>query len=381
MPKRRPTIADVAQRAGVSKGAVSFALNGRPGVAPQTRTRILAAAAELGWQPSHRARALSRSRAFAFGLVIARPPELIGADPFFPAFIAGVEIELSRSGHALVLQVVPGSWEDEKAGYQRLVGDGRVDGVFLTDLRHHDPRIGLLGELGLPAVTLMRPTGESPFPAIHLDDRPGIEAAVRHLAELGHRRIAHVAGPGDFVHGTGRRAAWDTALRALGLTPGPVVTGDFTAAGGARATRELLGSGEPPTAIVYANDLMAIAGVTVAHELGYAVPGDVSITGFDDTELAGHVHPPLTTVRQDAMGWGRAAARALLDLVEGGPVGDVELPPARLVVRRSTAPPSEGPPAAAPSPPAATAPSSARPPDPPPEGAQPPTRTTHRRRQ
>jgi DNA-binding LacI/PurR family transcriptional regulator len=337
--RNRPTIADVARRAGVSKGAVSFALNGRPGVAADTRARILAAATELGWQPSHRARALSQSRAFALGLVVARPPELLGADPFFPAFIAGVEIELSRAGHALVLQVVPGNWAAERAGYQRLVGDGRVDGVFLTDLRRDDPRVDLLAGLGVPAVTLMRPATGSPYPAICLDDQPGIDAAVRHLAELGHRRIAHVSGPRDFIHGASRYAAWESAMRALDLPTGAVVTGDFTAAGGAAATRRLLGGAEPPTAIVYANDLMAIAGATVAHELGFTVPGDVSITGFDDTELAAHVHPPLTTVRVDALGWGRAAARALLDLVEGTEVGDIALPPARLVIRRSTAPP------------------------------------------
>ncbi len=163
MAERRPTIADVAAHAGVSLGAVSFALNGRPGVGEETRKRILAAARELGWQPSHRARSLSTSRAFALGLVLARSPELFGADPFFPSFIGGIETVLSPRGQALVLQVVPDD-EAETAGYRRLAGETRVDGVFLTDLRHGDTRVGLLAELGLPAVTLNRPDAGSPSP-------------------------------------------------------------------------------------------------------------------------------------------------------------------------------------------------------------------------
>ncbi|MGH3313686.1 MAG: LacI family DNA-binding transcriptional regulator [Streptomyces sp.] len=340
---RSPTIADVARAAGVSKGTVSFALNNRPGVAPDTKARILAAAAELGFRPSHRARALSHSRAFALGLVMARPAELLGADPFFPAFIAGVETELAKVGHALVLRVVTGDWEEEAGGYRQLAEDGRVDGVFLSDLRvGGDPRLRLLRELHLPAVTLQPPDTSQPFPAVTLDERTGIRAAVEHLAALGHRRIGHVAGPQQFVHGRGRRDAWEEALRELGLPPGPEAAGDFTAAGGAAATRRLLRGDDPPSAIVYANDLMAIAGITVAHELGLSIPDDLSITGFDDTELARHVHPPLTTVHMDALGMGRAAARALLQLVEKGSAESVELPPTELVVRRSTASPAPG---------------------------------------
>ena len=343
MRRRSPTIDDVARVAGVSKGTVSFVLNDRPGVARATRARVLAAAAELGYRPSHWARALSHSRAFALGLVMARPAELLGADPFFPAFIAGVETELASVGHALVLRVVTGGWEEEADGYRQLAGDGRVDGVFLSDLRvGDDPRLELLQQLRLPAVTLQTPDTPPAFPAVNLDERTGIRAAVEHLAELGHRRIAHVSGPQQFVHGRRRRDAWADTLRDLGLPPGPEAAGDFTAAGGAAATRRLFQDGEPPSAIVYANDLMAIAGVTVAHERGLSIPGDVSVTGFDDTELVRHVHPPLTTVRMDALAMGSAAARTLLRLVEKGSADSVDLPPAELVVRRSTAPPAPG---------------------------------------
>ncbi|MBT8226353.1 MAG: LacI family transcriptional regulator, partial [Dactylosporangium sp.] len=169
----RPTIVDVANRAGVSKSAVSFALNGRPGVGGDTRMRILAAAAELGWHPSARARALSSSRAFALGLVVAREPQLLGSDPFFPAFIAGVETILAGRGHSLVLQVVT-SPQAEVDGYRRLCGDGRVDGVLLSDLRVSDPRIPLLAGLRVPTVTLNRPDVRTPFPAVTCDDRSGV---------------------------------------------------------------------------------------------------------------------------------------------------------------------------------------------------------------
>lgn len=334
---RRPTIADVAQRAGVSKGAVSFALNGRSGVSSATRQRILDVAAELGWAPNRQARALSTSRASALGLVVARAPELLGADPFFPTFIAGVETVLAARDQALVLQVVT-SPAAEEAGYRRLARDGRVDGVLVVDLRRDDARIALLAEIGLPAVTLNRPDVPTPFPSVILDDRPGITAAVRHLIDLGHTAIAHVAGPEPYLHAAARRQAFLDAMADAGL-PGRVVDGDFTAAGGRAATQRLLDAPDRPTAIVFANDVMALAAVAAAAELGVRIPDDLSVTGYDDTDLAGYVHPALTTVRADALGWGEVAASTLLALVDGEDVTDTELPPAELVLRRSTGAP------------------------------------------
>jgi DNA-binding LacI/PurR family transcriptional regulator len=339
MSTRRPTIADVARHAGVSKGAVSFALNGRPGVAESTRTRILAAAEELGWRPNHRARSLSVSRAFALGMIIARDPALLGSDPFFPSFIAGVETVLSERAQSLLLQVVATA-EAEVAGYRRLAADARVDGVFLSDLRKDDPRISLAIELGLPAVTLNRPDVASPYPAVCVDDRAGITAVVEHLAALGHVHIAHVSGPDNLLHGVGRRRAFLDALATTGLPPGRVEVSDFTAAGGTAATHRLLADPAPPTAIVYANDLMAIAGISEAQKADLVVPDDLSVTGFDDTELSAHLHPSLTTVRTDAYGWGQVAARTLLALIDGEPADDIALEPPRLIVRRSTAAPS-----------------------------------------
>lgn len=352
-PTRRPTIDDVARAAQVSKGAVSFALNGRPGVAETTRARILAAADDLGWTPNATARSLSTQRALAVGLVVAREPELLGADPFFPPFIAGIETVLAERGHALVLQVPP-SAEAELDGYRRLAVDRRVDGVFLSDLRVDDPRPKVLAGLELPAVTIGR-LPNSHLPSVSLDDRPGVGAAVRHLIDLGHRRIANVAGPAQFVHGEARQNAWRTVMLAAGLSVDLVVTADFAASGGAAATAVLLDLAEPPTAIVYANDVMAIAGMAVAASRGVSVPDQLSVTGFDDTELARHLNPALTTVRSDALGWGAAAAHLLLDVIDAGAAPGstrsrrsperpldvhVELPPAELVLRDSCAPPS-----------------------------------------
>jgi DNA-binding LacI/PurR family transcriptional regulator len=144
------------------------------------------------------------------------------------------------------------------------------------------------------------------------------------------------------VHGRSRRRAWALALREEGLPEGPCVEADFSAGSGAVATRTLLDLAEPPTAIVYANDLMAIAGTATAVGRGLDVPRDLSVTGFDDTEVAAHLRPSLTTVRTDPFSWGRAAAERLTALVEGAPTDtDPVLPPPSLVVRDSTAAPPD----------------------------------------
>lgn len=330
-----PTIKDVARAAGVSKGAVSFALNDKPGLAPETRRRILQVAAELGWSPSQRARALSVSKALAVGLVVARPPEILRADAFFPSFIAGLETVLSQHGHALLLQVAE---HGDAAAYRRLAREGRVDGVFVTDLRMDDRRPDLLTELGLPFVVIGPGLDGHLGPSLGVDDAPGIRAAVEHLISHGHRRIAHVSGPAAMVHGHSRRTSWEHALRDAGLPHGLCVEADFSAESGAAATRHLLALPEPPTAIVYANDLMAMAGLSLAASRGFDVPGRLSITGYDDMEIAAHLQPSLTSISTDVVAWGRAAATRLLEVIHHLPLTPVDLPGARLVVRASTGP-------------------------------------------
>jgi DNA-binding LacI/PurR family transcriptional regulator len=329
----------VARLAGVSKGAVSVAMNGQAGVADATRARINDAARTLGWRASLRARALLASRSFALGLVISRPPELLAADPFFSAFIAGVESVLAKQGLALVLQVVDGEPETEAASYRRLALEGRVDGMLLTDLRIDDPRFAWLTELQLPALAVGRPAAGCPFPWLDTDDRAGVREAVRHLIALGHRRIAHVGGSPGYVHSAARRSAWADEMRANDLEPRQFLAGDFSGDGGARATRDLLALRPRPTAILYANDLMAIAGMSVAIDAGLSLPDQLSVIGIDDIPLAAHVRPALTTVRQDATAWGRAAALSLVALIDGEPQPQVALPPTTFVERASTSVP------------------------------------------
>ena len=218
---------------------MSFVVNDRPGVAPVTKDRILDAVRELGWRPSQAARSLAKERSYAMGLVLSRPAELLGADPFFPAFIAGVESELSERSASLVLQVVQ-SVDAEVEVYRRLAADQRVDGVIVADLRVGDPRPSALLEFGMPAVTLGRPGGRRRLPAVVLDDGPGVVAAVEHLVNLGHRRIAFVGGPEQFIHARHRREVWKATLDGFGLPAEHVVEGDFGGTSGATSTAELL---------------------------------------------------------------------------------------------------------------------------------------------
>ena len=333
-----PTLSDVAARAGVSKGAASLALNNKPGVSASTRERIERAARELNFQPHATAQALATRRSNTFGLILTRRADLLASDPFFPAFIAGVETVFAPAELSLTLRFVQP--EQERAAYSAAARSRRVDGLLVADLRVDDPRPGWLDALGFPYVTLNRPDRPAAGPAVCLDDRSGIRRATEHLVELGHRSIAHVAGPTDYLHANGRRAEWAAVLRTAGLDPSDVILTDFTARGGAQATETLLSRPTPPTAIVYANDLMAMAGLAVAHRLGVEVPRQLSVIGYDDAELAAHLHPPLSTVATNADGWGRAAATVLLEVADGHSPGDTHLPPAGYVDRSSTAPPA-----------------------------------------
>ena len=316
--RRRPTIDDVAARAGVSSAAVSFAMNGRPGVGEDTRRRILDAAEQLGWRPSAHARALSQSRARAIGLLLARPLEQLEIDPFFVRFLAGVERTLARTDHALVLRV---SESADLGAYERLAG--RVDGFLLCDVELDDPRFGALDR---PAVVAGHPVSPCPFPWLETEHADGMAAVVEHLVALGHERVAFCGAGERFEHVQARLRVWRETLAAAGLEPGPVAFGD---------PRPLLD--EPVTAIVHASDVLAAAGLTAARERGIDVPGELSLTGFDDSPLAALASPPLTSVRVDYAQFGEAAAAALLAAIAGEPVPPFNGAPPELVVRASTA--------------------------------------------
>jgi DNA-binding LacI/PurR family transcriptional regulator len=268
---------------------------------------------------------------------MARSHDTLGSDPFFPAFIAGVESAAAASGIFLLVRLVADE-EAEREAYRELARTGRVDGVFVTDLRVDDPRPALLDDLGLPAVTLNRALGPTTATAVCVDDGPAVREAVHHLVELGHRSIGHIGGPSTYLHAAHRRQVWADAMRESGLAAGPVVEADFSAGGGAAATLEMLDTDLPPTAILYANDLMAVAGIAAARQRGVLVPDHLSVVGFDDSQISAFLTAPLTTVRTDVFGWGSAAATALLARTEGQPVADIFLPAAQFVTRASTAP-------------------------------------------
>ena len=333
---KRPTIADIAQRAGVTKAAVSFALNGQPGVSAATRERILAIAQEIGFQPNSAARALTAGKAGAFGLVIDRPARTLGIEPFFMQLISGIQAELTRHRVTLLFTMA----EDQDAEiemYRQWWAQRRVDGVFVVDLQVNDRRIGVLEQLHMPAVAIGTPLGAGSLPAVWQDDRSAVEMVVGHLGGLGHRRIARVGGFPRYWHSKLRSDAFARAAAEAGLDA-LSVEADYTAEHGAKATVSLLGSAEPPTAILYDSDVMAAAGLGVAQRMGVSVPGGVSIISWDDSALCELMHPALTALHRDIAGVGSTAARMLRELVAGGhPESVMEAEPV-LEVRMSSGP-------------------------------------------
>ncbi len=334
---RRPTIADIAARAGVSSGAVSYALNGRPGVSDETRARVLRIAEEAGWTPNSAARALTGVGAATVGLVITRDASVLGVEPFFMSFVSGIESVLGVKGFALLLQVAP-SMDRELETYQRWWSERRVDGVFVVDLRLADPRVERLERLGLPAVVVGDPAHSGALPAVWSDDAAAANEAARHLAALGHRRIAHVTGPEDLVHTRVRSDAFRDAARELGVPAVRHVPTDYTLDAGTAATRALLDDPEPPTALVFDNDLMAVGAVNLAAERGLRIPHDLSILAWDDSPLCRLTNPPLSAMSRDVAAYGSDAATALLEVIAGNEPGSVRSSVPRLVERGSTGP-------------------------------------------
>jgi DNA-binding LacI/PurR family transcriptional regulator len=222
---RRPTIADIARQAGLTKTAVSFALNGKPGVSEQTRRRVLEIAREIGWQPNSAARTLSDGRANAFGLVVDRAPRTLGVEPWFMQLIGGIQSELAGAQVSLLFTLV----QDEGAEielYRSWWAQRRVDGIFLVDLRLSDRRVGVLGELALPAVALGTPLGAGELPAVCFDERAAVHTVLEHLVALGHRRIGQVSGISELWHTKLRADAFAEATRRLGVV-GLSARGDY----------------------------------------------------------------------------------------------------------------------------------------------------------
>ncbi|MEV5353753.1 LacI family DNA-binding transcriptional regulator [Streptomyces sp. NPDC086081] len=340
-PTPRVTIKDVAARAGVSKGAVSLAFNRKPGLSEATRERIFRAARELGWAPSLTARTLAGSRVDVVGLAVCRPARMLGLEPWYMEFVSGVESVLAEHSCSLLLRLVRSL--DEEVGVQEGWWRGRqVGGSILVDFRADDPRVGLVQRLGLPAVAVGHPSLTGGLTSVWTDDASAVTEAVRYLAALGHRRIARVGGAADLGHTSIRTAAFDEAAGSLALAGAWQVATDFSGDAGARATRSLLAAAPPdrPTAIVYDNDIMAVAGLSVAAEMGLRVPQDVSLLAWDDSQLCRLTHPTLSAMSHDVHGFGAEVARTLFSVIAGGEgVVSHPVPTPVLTPRGSTAPP------------------------------------------
>ena len=334
---KRITIADIARLAGVSPGAVSFALNGRPGVSERTRQRILDIAEAHQWQPSSAARALVGSRAGVVGFAVNRPARTLGTEAFFTDLIAGMQSALAAHGIALQLVVVS-SIEEEMATYRRWRSANQVDGVIVIDPRDDDPRLALLPALPLPAVVIGSRESAGGPPSIWLDDEAAAHALFDYLAALGHHEIVYVSGPGEFQH-TRIRAEVLAALAHRAVAGETFVT-DFSPAAATAATRTLLSRPARPTAVVYDNDVMAIAGLRVAQEMGVAVPGMLSVASFDDSVVTGLVHPSITCLTRDTFSLGEQAAVFLLERIGSEvPLPSRPGPVPTLTIRESTAAP------------------------------------------
>ncbi|MEU9577193.1 LacI family DNA-binding transcriptional regulator [Streptomyces chilikensis] len=337
-PSERVTIKDVAAAAGVSKGAVSLAFNNKPGVSEATRERILATARQLGWAPNSSARNLSRQSVDIIGLALCRPARLLGLEPFYMEFVSGIESVLAEHDCSLLLRLV-GSLEEEVQLQERWWRERQVDGSILVDFHQDDPRIAPLRRLGLPAVGVGHPDLTGGFPSVWTDDATAVAEAVRYLAALGHRRIARVGGPAGLGHSAIRTEAFERTVRELGLDGGRHVETGFSGEEGARATRMLLLTSDRPTAIVYDNDIMAVAGLGVAAEMGVAVPDDLSLLAWDDSQLCRLTRPTLSAMSHDVHGFGAEVARVLFDLLAGQEIRSRPVATPSLMPRGSTAPP------------------------------------------
>ena len=327
---RRTRIGDVAAAAGVSTATVSRALSDPARVGAATRARVMEAVRATGYRANGAARDLRARRARSI-LVLA--PDL--SNPFFGGIIGAVQEVAAAAG--LTVQVA-----DTRRGDAHLDGlghDGRADGILLLD---GGLAPATVAGWTLPVVMLCEWMPGGALPAVGVDNARGARLAAEHLLGLGHRRIAHVAGPEGNVLSAARAAGWRAALEAAGLAPRPgdLLSGGFGLEHGAAAARLWAAAPDRAGAVLCASDECAMGFMSECDRMGLSVPRDVSVTGFDDIELAARTIPPLTTVRQPRAALGRRAAERLVARLLGAadPDGREELP-LTLVRRASTAAP------------------------------------------
>jgi LacI family transcriptional regulator len=335
----RVTLKDVARLAEVHPGTASRALNveTRGLVNEETATRVLNAAEQLGYRPNPIARGLKTARSYTVGVLI---PDL--TNPLFPPIVRGIQDYLEEAAYTPLIANTENDPDRERADFEAMRAR-HVDGCITATARRDHDTLTRPSELGLPVVLVNRRLEDPRFPSVVGDDKAGILLAVRHLVELGHRRIAHLAGPQGISTGYLRYEGFLDAMRAVGMEADRelVLTGDAVIESeGSRLCAALLDSGAELTAIVAANDLMALGCYDVLEERGIACPQEISVIGFNDMPFAAHFRPPLSTIRIPQYEMGARSAELLLTLLQDpdAPSNQVLLDP-ELVVRASTGPP------------------------------------------
>jgi LacI family transcriptional regulator len=320
------TIRDVARRAQLSVATVSRALNGLENVSEQAQERIAAAVKELGYVPHAGARSLSLSRSNAIGVVL---PDLHGE--FFSEFVRGMDRKANSTGYLLLLSNFHGG-SDQAANVLRAMR-GRVDGliVMAPHLAPHELAVSL--PKGLPAILINTREGPEHHPAIHLDNASGVRAVIDHLADLGRKRIVHIAGPTHNIDAQERAEAFGAATAARGVE-GITVQGDFEIESGEAAIAALIAKAARFDAIFAANDNMAIGAIQALRTARISVPEQVAVAGFDDIPLARHLG--ITTVRVRIAELGERAVARLIDSLAERDRGRDELHEPELVVRSTT---------------------------------------------
>ncbi len=329
------TLKELAARAGVHPSTISRVANHDPSlrISPETRARIEALLRETEYQPNGIARGLKLRQAFVLAVVI---PDV--TNPLFAALFRGAEDAASPRGYNVLLCNTDGSPDRQRSHLQTLHAR-RVDGVILASSFLNDPAVRWLRHQRMPYVLVNRFSDEGHDPFVGSDDLLGARLATQHLVELGHRRIAHLAGKATVSTGVLRRRGYLAALAHSGLQANPqlIAESGYTEEGGARAAERLFSLAEPPTALFAVTDMTAVGALGVARRAGLRIPEDVAIVGYNDIPLASRLVPGLTTMRVPIHEFGSAAARLLLEQVESG----VAIPRrvvfnAELVVRGST---------------------------------------------
>ena len=317
-------------------------------MSPATRERVLAVARKLDYAPSAAARTLVKRQSQLIGVVLFtgyEHPDI--HHPFFQEVLVGLKHGIGELGYDLLLFATeqPGSSQGRPHSYLRRAQQHGVDGIVVMGVDRDDPEVEKLVRSPVPVIGVDLDVSGDHTSYVASDNIGGARLAVRHLHGLGHTRIATIAGPADTKPGADRILGYRAEMNALGLEihPGFLAEGDFYAESAERLMQGLLRRRTPPTAVFAAADMMAVGAIRAIQAAGLSVPGDVAIVGFDDIRLAELVSPPLTTIRQDMVGIGQAAGRALVEQIENpDSTPPVLTLPVELVVRASCGSPANG---------------------------------------